>query len=238
MPSSPPPPPVSDTTLFPEQAVKTVRMVAPSLLARLGLVVALLIVFGILAAEVRAAGGWPFDYPLSAWFAARRTSFHTTLFLGATHLGDGPFLGFLATAVAVWLAVQRRFRDSGYVATVGLGALALTIGLKELFGRARPDELLRIAAASGYSFPSGHSLSSAAIYCGLVLLAYHSLPDSRRWVAPAGALLIFAVGLSRVYLGVHYASDVLAGWALGLSWAILAATPFFRTSHAPSGGAG
>ncbi len=106
------------------------------------------------------------------------------------------------------------------VANIALGALLNQI-LKYLFVRERPD-LLQLIEISGYSFPSGHSMNSTIFYGFFI---YIILRNMKHWgkyaIAGALGLLVFLIGISRIYLGVHYASDVLAGFLTGLGWLIL-----------------
>ena len=109
----------------------------------------------------------------------------------------------------------------------GLGALALDPSLKALVGRLRPVVDVPVAAGGGNSFPSGHALGSIVAY-GALLLVF--LPAIRpRWRRPAiglVAVLVFAIGLTRIALGVHFVSDVLGGWLLGLAWLVVTGYAF------------
>lgn len=97
-------------------------------------------------------------------------------------------------------------------------ASLLNFLFKTVFRRARPD-VLRLVQASGYSFPSGHSMISAAFYGLLIYLCVVFIkPPWSRIVSAVLALLILAIGVSRIYLGVHYASDVVGGFLAGISW--------------------
>ena len=108
---------------------------------------------------------------------------------------------------------------------IGGGEL-LIIGLKALFHRPRPSEVF---AGLGYSFPSGHSFFAVTLY-GMMAYWLTRATPARRWVWVPAVLLILAIGFSRIYLGVHYASDVLAGFCVGLPWlwACLALPTAFR----------
>jgi undecaprenyl-diphosphatase len=103
------------------------------------------------------------------------------------------------------------------------GGEVLNLVLKDLFDRPRPDIQLHLALVNSPSFPSGHAMESAVIYFTLAALLAR-LVEPRRlklYLLGLAALFIFLVGMSRVYLGVHYPSDVLAGWTAGLAWALL-----------------
>src|SRR5258706_540917 len=110
-----------------------------------------------------------------------------------------------------------------FLLVAALGGMLLNNLLKPFFGRARPDIALRLTEVTSLSFPSGHAMGSAVIYFTLAaLLARLVEPRALKlYFLGLAALLSFLVGASRVYLGVHYPSDVLAGWTVGLAWALL-----------------
>ena len=119
------------------------------------------------------------------------------------------------------------------VAAYGGAAVAYHL-VKRLVGRPRPPLPLRIAAASGSAFPSGHAAQSAAVYAALVAVAVTSSSPARRvvsWIAAGVAIIL--IGVSRLYLGVHWATDVIVGWAVGLGW-VLVLVPPARTLRALS----
>lgn len=135
-----------------------------------------------------------------------------------TLLGQGWALAVTA-AVAVLLALgARRVPAALCIGLSAAGAGLANTGLKLLLSRPRPE--LSLTLASGYSFPSGHAMGAAAVYLAIGLALARQWPG-KRWVWLWGAVaLILAMGLSRVALGVHFASDVLAGWLLGAGWAV------------------
>jgi undecaprenyl-diphosphatase len=141
----------------------------------------------------------------------------------ATELGATWFVSLLAVAVGGAQLLARRPRlGAAAAATIGLAALANST-LKLVVSRARPDGLPPIVVEPGYSFPSGHTLSATVAYGVIaVLAARSSLPRPVRIAALAilGGL-VAVVGLSRVYLGAHYPTDVAGGWLTGLLWVVL-----------------
>ena len=144
-----------------------------------------------------------------------------------TWLGSGGVLWTVIGVAAVVLAIRRRWRLAVYLLVAGAGALVLDPVLKSLVGRLRPVVAHPVAYGTGDSFPSGHSLSSIVCYGALFLVF---LPMTRgRWrrVFVAGIVTVVAlIGISRILLGVHYISDVLGGWALGITWLGLTAFAF------------
>jgi undecaprenyl-diphosphatase len=136
-----------------------------------------------------------------------------------TWLGSSGVLWTLTGTAAVVLAIRRRWRLVLYLLVTGAGELTLDPVLKALVGRLRPVVAHPVAYGTGDSFPSGHALGSLVCY-GALLLVF--LPATRgvwrRVFTSVICALIAAIGISRLLLGVHYLSDVLGGWALGVTW--------------------
>jgi undecaprenyl-diphosphatase len=152
-----------------------------------------------------------------------------------TWLGSSGVLWTLIGLAVVALAIRRRWRLAVYLLVTGAGVLTLDPVLKALVGRLRPVVAHPVAYGTGDSFPSGHALGSIVCYGALFLVF---LPATRgiwrRVFTAAIAALIAAIGLSRLLLGVHYLSDVLGAWALGITW--LGVTAFaFELSRRAAG---
>jgi undecaprenyl-diphosphatase len=142
--------------------------------------------------------------------------------LNLTALGSFPVLALLAV-VTTFLLLHGAVAEALYAAAVSIGGALLTGALKHLFTRARPTVVQPVIEASGWSFPSGHALSSAVVYLtlGVLLAAEVERRRTKLYVLSVAMLLTGLVGASRVLLGVHYVSDVVAGWGAGLAWALL-----------------
>ena len=141
------------------------------------------------------------------------------VFAALTRLGDTSTLTGLCIGVAIALfAIGRRWLAVGWVVAIaGNGLLNLT--LKQIYGRVRPMDPNGFMLETGFSFPSGHSSGSVVAYGMLAYVALRLLPA--RWQLPTLAVavaLAFTVGASRLFLGVHFASDVIAGFASGAAW--------------------
>ncbi len=138
-----------------------------------------------------------------------------------TSLGGRSVLTTLVVLIAGFLFLSGRRRTAMLVLLSSIGAALLSTGLKVLFARPRPDLVEHLVGVSTPSFPSGHALLSAAIYLTLGALLAREFPQPalRRYFLMAAATLALLIGLSRVYLGVHWPSDVLAGWCIGALWA-------------------
>lgn len=133
----------------------------------------------------------------------------------ASDVGRGRPLGVVAAVMAVALTLRRRPRDAALLVLAMAGA-ALNPPLKALFDRPRPQLGPTGAAFQGSSFPSGHAMSTASFVAAVVVLAWPT-----RWRLPsvvAGAVLLGAVGVSRLVLGAHYPSDVVGGWSFAFAW--------------------
>jgi undecaprenyl-diphosphatase len=140
-----------------------------------------------------------------------------------TSLGSAAILGLVTTVVVGFLLIRRTYHAMGLLLISTLGGLLLSLLLKGHFSRPRPDVVPRLAEVYTSSFPSGHSMLSAVIYLtlGALLSRLVERKGLKVYILSVAMLLALLVGVSRVYLGVHYPTDVLAGWSIGLSWAIL-----------------
>ena len=136
---------------------------------------------------------------------------------------------FAVIAIAALLLVRLRREATLLAATILSGWVVNTL-IKAAVGRPRPTIVSHLAEAGGPSFPSGHSFNSAVVYMGIALaLAAISARRGVRWSLIAGAAVLTAlIALSRVWLGVHYPSDVLAGWLGGMGWALTASALLYR----------
>jgi undecaprenyl-diphosphatase len=153
-----------------------------------------------------------------------------------TALGGVTVLGFLTAATGGFLILDGKRRTAFFLWGSVVSGLLISTLLKGAFHRQRPDVILHATYASGASFPSGHSMMSAVTYLTIGALVARS--QSRRGLKAyfllLSILLTLAVGVSRVYLGVHWPTDVLAGWTAGAVWAILcwAAARWLQRRHA------
>jgi undecaprenyl-diphosphatase len=144
-----------------------------------------------------------------------------------TWLGSDGVLWTVILAGAVITAIRRRFRLTAYLVITGAGALVLDPVLKDLVGRVRPVVAHPVSHGTGNSFPSGHSLGSIVCYGALFLVFLPIVaPRWRTLVKVVTGVLIAAIGISRIMLGVHYVSDVVGAWAIGIAWLGLTAYAF------------
>lgn len=168
------------------------------------------------------------------WFDRMMTDF--------TALGGTPVLVLVWLLAASHLLVLRKW-GTALLLTVSVGGgLLLAFGFKRLIDRPRPDVVPHAVEVLTMSFPSAHATMSAVLYLtlGALIASLQRTRGARLHVMAAAALLTVLVGASRVYLGVHWPSDVLAGWALGVAWALLCllASQWLRARAAARGGRG
>jgi membrane-associated phospholipid phosphatase len=170
------------------------------------------------------------DTHIHDWAITERRAGATPFFVTMTIIGGPAGVATILVLVAIVLVIRRRWRWLVYVAITAGGGGLLNLLLKQYFERARPDVAEMLRRAGGYSFPSGHAMGSTVAFGSLAYLAYRVLPRWR-WRAAAIAFaisLVLSVAASRVYLGVHWISDVGAGIFAGTAW-ITATTVAYET---------
>ena len=139
-----------------------------------------------------------------------------------TSLGSGIVLFTVILVVAGYLALERRYHMMWLTIGASIGGMLLSSALKIFFARGRPTIVPHLAVVSSASFPSGHSMIAAVVYLTLGALLARTTRDwrLRSYYLGVAITLTFLVGLSRIYLGVHYPTDVMAGWMGGALWAL------------------
>jgi undecaprenyl-diphosphatase len=156
--------------------------------------------------------------------------------LDLTAIGGPTVLGLVVVVVTGFLVLQTRYRTAIVVATTFFSGELLNAAMKHVFNRPRPSVVPHLRAAYTTSFPSGHAMESAIVYLTLaaILMRASQSPATKIYILGIAVLLTTLVGISRVYLGVHYPTDVLGGWIVGFMWASIcwyAARRFEGTVH-------
>ncbi|RYZ70799.1 MAG: phosphatase PAP2 family protein [Lysobacteraceae bacterium] len=182
-------------------------------------------VFAELADEVHELEQFVFDDPILLRAHALAGPGLDGFFVLVSRIG---YEGVVAIDLLIVLSVLalRRWREATFAAVSFVGSALLNLGAKQFFQRDRPSLWESISPEDTFSFPSGHAMGSMTLAATVVLLAW---PTRGRW--PMVALMaVFAllVGYSRVYLGVHFPSDILAGWMAGAAWAVAAYLALFH----------
>ena len=202
-----------------------------------------LAIFGTLAEDVWDDGGLVWDTPILHWAYAQATPGRNAAMAFISDIGHAYGVLPLAAVIFFALLVVRRRGNALFFAVAMGGAGALNQGAKLFFRRDRPDLWLSPSPAPEhtFSFPSGHAMGSMALVAALAVLAW---PTRWRWLAiVVGGAFTFLVGFSRVYLGVHFPSDVAAGWCASLGWVLglsqiaygRAGKPYPRSTPAAAG---
>lgn len=143
-----------------------------------------------------------------------------TVMLGLTFLGEPWLLTIASLVVGVWLLWRQQRSEAMTLAIAAVGATGLNLWLKTLFGRARPELWERIVDVRYYSFPSGHAMLSMVVYGLLGYLLATYLRNWRLSIVSLTIALILSIGFSRLYFGVHWPTDIIAGYAAGFVWLI------------------
>jgi undecaprenyl-diphosphatase len=171
-------------------------------------------------------------------FASARTPWWNDFFLSVTSLGSFAVLLFMTLAYSAGMTLARRYGEAIALPVAVIGGALLSSGLKLLVGRMRPPLEIGLYDARGHSFPSGHTISAFAFWVAIALLAGSHIKQRtvRRFALAYALFLGVLVGLSRVYLGVHYLSDVIGGALVGTGWSvtvILAERTWRHRGHTP-----
>ena len=142
--------------------------------------------------------------------------------LDVTSLGSPVVLGLVVFGVVGFLVLQGLYRNAAFVLIASVGGWMLNDLLKELFARPRPQVVPHLRQVVSLSFPSGHALTTAAVFLtlGALLMRVAESRLTKFYCMAVAMLATLLVGATRVYLGVHYPTDVLAGWLIGISWAL------------------
>jgi membrane-associated phospholipid phosphatase len=200
---------------------RRVRDLGPTLIIGLLVLAAGGWVFGALAEEV-AEDDTGLDNRIADELHEHATRPLTEFFEAVTTLGNGIVLAGVAAIAAYLLARRRYYPEAVLMVLAYVGAEVLSYSLKLAFRRDRPFFTDPLATVSTYSFPSGHATVSVAVYGALCLVLLRLLTGPARVVCLAATvLLVSLIGFSRLYLGVHFLSDVLAGFSVGLAWLAL-----------------
>ena len=210
-----------------------------ALLVTLLLIGAALFAFFRLASEVSEGDTMAFD---RAILTGLRSAANPAIPLGPkwlpdamtslTALGSTFVLLLVIAASTVYLLLGRRPRTALFVLAGAGGGVAMAGLLKLVYARPRPNLVPHLVDVTSTSFPSGHATDSAIVYLTLATLIARTVPDQalRIYLIGVAVLLTLLIGVSRVYLGVHWPSDVVAGWTIGAAWALACSLAYSRSA--------
>lgn len=176
--------------------------------------------FATIAEGVLGKQSYAFDSSILLALRKLHTPLRDQIMLGFTFLGEPKLLLVICLSLGIVLLARNHRSEAATIALAGAGAIGLNLLLKKLFARDRPQLWERVVNVTFYSFPSGHAMISMVIYGLLGYFLGARFPKQRWSIYSLTVVLIAAIGLSRLYLGVHWPTDVIAGYTAGLVWLI------------------
>ncbi len=193
--------------------------------AALALLVFLRITRELIEGEVDAM-----DHVILGAVEKARTPWLTVCAVDVTALGSVTLVVLFSAFTFLLLLVLRDRLGALQLLAASAGAAMLTVVAKDMIERIRPEQAQQLIVVSGFSYPSGHSVSTSALYLTIAIIAGRYVQHSGAKIAMfiAVSTVVVMVAASRVYLGVHYATDVISGISLGAAWALLLAGLFAR----------
>jgi undecaprenyl-diphosphatase len=211
------------------------------LLVSVFIVATLLLMFGFIADEVMEGSSSALDQYIVLLFRGGSDNLSgpigppwvREMARDITSLGSVAVLGIVSLAVVAYLLLARSRAEALLVLVAVLGGVAINSLLKIQFSRLRPDLFVPAAKVFTASFPSGHAALSAITYMTLAALLARMTERNRLryYFVGVAVMLTLMIGVSRVYLGVHYPTDVLAGWCIGSAWALICWAIMTRLQH-------
>jgi undecaprenyl-diphosphatase len=177
-------------------------------------------VFATIAEDVLEKESYAFDTYILLALRKLHTPLGDRVMLGLTFLGEPNLLLVICLILGIVLLARNHRSEAATIALAGGGAIGLNLLLKKLFARDRPLLWERVVDVRFYSFPSGHAMISMVIYGLLGYFLGSRFPKQRWFIYSLTVVLVAAIGLSRLYLGVHWPTDVIAGYTAGLVWLI------------------
>lgn len=187
-----------------------------------GLAVAALAMWGFatIAEEVLEKETYAFDTSILLALRKLHNPLLDRVMLGLTFLGEPNLLLAICVSLGILLLARKHRSEAATIAIAGTGAIGLNILLKQLFARARPQLWEHAVDVRFYSFPSGHAMVSMVMYGLFGYFLAVRFPRQKWWIYSLTVVLIAAIGFSRLYLGVHWPTDIIAGYTAGLVWLI------------------
>ncbi|HKR23522.1 MAG TPA: phosphatase PAP2 family protein [Pyrinomonadaceae bacterium] len=203
--------------------LRLLEFISVSLLLGLASAVGTIIFFGWLADEVLDGETRQFDEVTRATVHQLASPAMTTVMRGISFLGSTLFLTLATIAIVVWFARRKWGREAKLFAITMAGAGLLNVTLKLAFKRSRPVPFFDLLPPESYSFPSGHALTSCCFFGAFAAILTARIKSRRvRTIVWILAITMFLlIGLSRIYLGVHHTTDVIAGFAAALIWILV-----------------
>lgn len=177
-------------------------------------------VFAEIAEEILEQESYSFDKQTLLILRQLHRPLLDKVMLGFTFAGEPVVLLAVCLGLGIWLLRQRKRAQATILQIAAIGAVVLNYLLKVFFGRARPMLWERVVDVGQYSFPSGHAMISMVIFGMIGYLLSSKFPQWRGWIITLTLGLVTGIGLSRLYLGVHWPTDIIAGYAAGVVWLV------------------
>ncbi len=173
-----------------------------------------------LCTEVWEKEVFSLDRSLLLWIHQFANSQLDGVMLFVTALGDPGMVITVFISIIVWLAMKRRYTDAIRFTSACTGGLLINQVMKLFFAKPRPELWTRLINEHSFSFPSGHAVGSMVVYGFIAYILARELPIYQKYIYAVASILIIAIGFSRLYLGVHYPTDIIAGYGVGILWLI------------------
>lgn len=193
---------------------------SPVAIASLVSCLILLMILGWLFEEVWEKEAFSFDTNVLLWIHQSSNPFLDSIMLTITGLGNPPMVVAFIVGTTFWLWRKRKYLQLKIFALICLGGIVFNVGLKLVFTKTRPHLWNQLIVETTFSFPSGHALGASIMYGFLAYLLATEFPRFSRLIYVFMIGLILMIGFSRLYLGVHWLTDVIAGYLVGSLWLI------------------
>lgn len=169
------------------------------------------------------------DLMIVEGLSQHRTEYLNTISITLSAIGGMPFVLFLTTLWCLYQVWYKKYTSAIFISSGLIGSIAIAWLLKYLISKPRPPEIYHLVESYGASFPSAHTVYAAVLSCLAMYLSQQHAKRQLIWVCAFSWLL--SMGISRIYLGVHFPSDVLAGWSIGFIWITLLYLLYAKFSH-------
>ena len=173
-----------------------------------------------LCTEVWEKEAFSFDRSLLLWIHQFANPQLNGLMLLITALGDPGMVITVFISTIAWLVMKRRYTDVIRFTIACAGGVVINQVMKLFFAKPRPELWTRLISETSFSFPSGHAVGSMVVYGFIGYIFAREFPLYQKYIYTAASILIIAIGFSRLYLGVHYPTDIIAGYGVGILWLI------------------
>ncbi len=171
-----------------------------------------------LCTEVWEREAFSFDRSSLLWIHQFANPELDRVMLFITSLGDPAMVVTIFISTIVWLGMKRRYTDGIRFIIACAGGVILNQVMKLFFAKPRPELWTRLISETSFSFPSGHAVGSMVVYGFIAYILAREFPIYRRYIYAVASILIIVIGFSRLYLGVHYPTDIIAGYGVGILW--------------------